>query len=92
MTRDEMIDLFQKHDSEYLKYKGKGPPDLAALNLLNSLCPSTSDIIAAAEHDEYWLSTSPQKFAKDATESDIVFLIQCGLRYDEDLDSFAFYA
>lgn len=93
MTLEELEALFEKHsDTEYLKRKGDGPNDLAAFIRIQNLVGGDKDIIAAAEHDEYWLSTDPTELAEAASEEDVIFLIRCGVRYDEDTESFAFFA
>lgn len=93
MTREELDALFEKHDDEYLKDDGiSGPSDLAAFNKLNELVPSSKDIIAASEHDEFWLSVSPDELAEVATEEDVLFLIRCGVRLDDDTDSLAMFS
>lgn len=93
MTLEELAALFEKHEDVYLKSNEiDGPADLAAFNLINKLLPSKKDMIACAEHDEFWLSAIPEKMAEVASEEDIIFLIKCGVRYDEDTDSFAFFA
>lgn len=91
MTREELTELFEKHDNLYLELRG-GRPDLEAFNLLDKIAPSIGDIIAAAEHDEFWLSTDLDTLAAAATEDDIVFLIRRGIRLDDDTDSLAMFA
>lgn len=92
MTLEELAELFENHSDEYLKAEVSGPRDLAAFNLMNKLVPSNKDIVSCAEHDEFWLSTEPEELAKVATEEDVLFLIRCGIRFDEDTDSFAMFA
>jgi len=92
MTVEELAEIFEAHDDKYLEGEIDGPSDLAAFNLLNKLVPSNKDIVSCAEHDEFWLSTSPEELAAVATEEDIIFLIRCGIRFDEDTDSFAMFA
>jgi hypothetical protein len=93
MTLDDLADLFEKHsDTEYLKRKGEGPNDLAAFIRIQNLVGGDKDIIAATGHDEYWLSTDPTDLAEAATEEDVIFLIRCGVRYDEDNGGFALFA
>jgi len=92
MTLEEMVELFEKHDGLYLTEKSDRRQDLAAFNLLDKLVPGDGDIISCAEHDEYWISITPEDLASAANEENIKFLIGCGLRYDEDVDSFAFFA
>lgn len=93
MTLDEMEMLFEKHEDQYL-VKPNGDPrrDIDAFNAIDKLCPSNGDMISCAEHDEFWLSVEPEKLASLAEEETIIFLIQCGVRYDNDTQSFAFFA
>jgi hypothetical protein len=94
----EIAEVFEKFDDEFLKFDRVPPerklhprPDLCAFLLLDRLVPGTSDMVAAAEHDEIWLEVSPEALAAVATEDDILTLIRCGLRYDGDVDSLAMF-
>jgi len=55
------------------------------------LVPGDKDIVRSAEHDEIWLSISPEELLKVATEDQIIELIRCGVRYDADTESFAMF-
>lgn len=99
MSTEELKAVFDKHEHEYIKFdsiavKRSNRPDLHAFLLLDQLVPSDGreDIIGAAEHDEFFLSVSPEELAAVATEEQIVELIRCGLRYDTHYDSLAFFA
>jgi hypothetical protein len=96
-----MIDLeatFKKFEDEYLEFhrvtkKLNGRPDLCAFLLIDKLLPNPgSDIIPAAEHDEFWLDADMEKLAQVATEEDILTLVRCGIRYDSECDSLAMFA
>jgi diadenosine tetraphosphatase ApaH/serine/threonine PP2A family protein phosphatase len=97
---DEARELFDKHDDEFLKFervpqdrKLSNRPDLCAFLLLDRLVPGgTSDIVAGAAHDEIWLDTDVDKLIAVASEDDIVTLVRCGVRYDEDIESLAMFA
>jgi hypothetical protein len=39
--------------------------------------------VTAAEHDEIWLDVDCERLAEIATEVDILYLVRCGVRYDE---------
>ena len=87
---------YEKHDDEYLKFdlvqnKTSRRPDLHAFNLLDRLVPGEDDIVNAAEHDEIYLSVSPDELAKVATEEQIIELIRCGVRYDGNTGSLALF-
>lgn len=95
-----MIDLnatFEKYDDDYLKFgrvenKLSSRPDLCAFMLLDKLLPNAIlDMISAAEHDEIFLEVDCDKLAEVATEEDILTLIRCGVRYDDDLDGLAMF-
>lgn len=78
-------------------------PDLCAFLMLHDLAPCVSDensikngfgmmdMVAAAEHDEIWLSVDVDALASNVTEEQIVDLQRCGVRYDDDNDSLAMF-
>ena len=94
------IDLqatFDKFEDEYLNFdsieeKRSQRPDLHAFLLLDALIPGTSDIVSASEHDEFYLNISPDELAEVATESDILALVRCGVRFSGERDSLSMYA
>ena len=89
-------DFFDEHENEHGKFdKIETPPsdrpDLCAFLLLDKIVPGSYDIICGAEHDIFWLSVSPEEFCNSCSESDLIYLIRCGVFYDEDVDSFAMF-
>lgn len=79
---------FEKFNDDYLKFKDvevklSSRPDIHAFILLNQLVPGDSDMISAAEHDEFYLDVSPDELAKVATEEQIRDLVRCGVMCDE---------
>lgn len=97
MTYDELLALFERHNSEHLKFdrvqnKLSQRPDLHAFLLLDQLVPGDSDIIGSASHDEIWLSVAWEDVAKVATEEQWIDLIRCGVRYDSSNDSLVMFA
>ena len=90
MTPDQIYALFEKHANEYIRHsriKGMRPrrPDLHAFLLLDALVPGTEDMVSAAEHDEIFLDVSPDELAAaDPTEAQVIELIRCGVRLDDD--------
>jgi hypothetical protein len=48
-------------------------------------------MVSAAEHDEIYLDVDAEDFANAATEEDVLFLTRCGVRFDEENDSFAMF-
>jgi hypothetical protein len=59
-------------------------PDLCAFLLLDKLVPGNRDIVGDAGHDEIGLDVDLEALAEAATEEDIITLIRCGVRYDEE--------
>jgi hypothetical protein len=88
VTQDELIELFEKNDDEYLKFeKIENPlhkrPDLCAFLRLDQLVPGTHDMVSAAEHDEIYLEVDLEKLAEVATADDVIYLQRCGIRLDD---------
>lgn len=101
MKLKEMIKLFERDDvmdEEFLKFhrvtdRLSNRPDLHAFLLLDRLVPGeTRDIIDGAEHDEFFLSVTPEQLAAVATPERVLELIRCGVRYDRDVDGLAMFA
>lgn len=91
-----MIDLkvvFSSYNDDHMKFslvenKLHPRPDLCAFLLLDKLLPNDgNDMISAAEHDEIYLDINCDELADVATEDDILTLIRCGVRYDDDMDA-----
>lgn len=87
MTRDELIELFDKA-GEFLKFdRIENPlharPDICAFLRLDQLVPGKRDMVSAAEHDEIFLDVDLEKLAEVATADDVVFLQRCGIRLDD---------
>src|ERR1035438_5389586 len=102
MTTNELAELFEKYEDEFIVFQNipadrrlSNRRDLNAFLLLDKLVPSTrsdahfDNMISAAEHDEIFLDASPKELASVATEDQIVDLIRSGLRYDHSTDSLA---
>ena len=88
--------MFEAHADEYLKFedveqKLSTRPDLHAFIKLNRMVPGTSDIVAAAGHDEIYLDVEIDALATVATEADIVELARCGVLYDSSTDGLAMF-
>jgi len=84
---------FGWYDDEYLKFdrvenKRSNRPDLHAFLLLDSLVPGrdgkSDDMIGGAEHDEIYLSVDIEELEKVITEDQVLELIRCGVRYNEE--------
>lgn len=89
------IDLkaaFEKFGDDFCKFADievplHPRPDICGFILLDRLCPQPKhDMVSAAEHDEIYLSVSPDQLAEVATEADIQMLSRCGVRYDRHND------
>lgn len=100
MTTDEMHDIMNENDGEeFLKFdrvenKRSQRPDLHAFLLIDELAPATrngQDMVSAAEHDEIYLSVSPERLAAVATREQVIELSRCGVRYDEGIDSLCMF-
>jgi hypothetical protein len=90
--------LFEEHNDEFLKGERITPerrlhkrPDINAFILLDRLIPGEHDIVTAASHDEIYLGIECDELAKVATEEDIIDLIRCGVRYDNDTESLCMF-
>jgi hypothetical protein len=95
-----MVDIeaaFQKYiDDEYLEFdrvetRLSNRPDLHAFILLDRLVPGTSDIVSAAEHDEFFLDVDLSSLAEVANEEDIRELVRCGVRISDEYDCLAMF-
>jgi len=87
---------FDKFEADFIKFDRIADPpsmrsDICAFLLLDKLVPGTIDMVTAAEHDEIWLQVDCDVLAKVATEDDILYLVRCGVRYDDDTDSLAMF-
>lgn len=96
MTLKTLAELFEKYgdDDEYLEFqkveqRKSNRPDLHAFILLDSLVPSTGDIVSCSEHDQFWLGVSVKDVAKVITPEQILELVRCGVMYDDDVESFS---
>lgn len=93
-----MIDIpaiMKANRDEYTRFervqnKLSSRADMHAFLLLDRICPGKSDMVAGASHDEIYLDPSPEDVAKIATEAEIIDLVRCGVRYQDD--SFCMFA
>ena len=96
MTTEELEALFEKHDDLYIEGLASdvGPTkrrDLEGFLLLDKLLPGEGDIVCGAGHDEIFLDALLEDLAKVASEEDVMNLIRCGVRIDEDRARLAMY-
>ena len=80
-------DLFERYNDEHSEFdRIKNPrstrADLHAFLLLDSLFPSTYDIVEYAEHDEIYLDVSDKQIKK-LTNDQVLELVRCGVFYSE---------
>lgn len=89
MNSEQLEELFEKHDGEFLKFdrvknRKSGRADLHAFLLLDEIVPGGgADIVSCAEHDEIWLDVDVDALANAATEDQVIDLIRCGVRLDD---------
>lgn len=97
MSTDELIQLFEKHEKEFLQFENiqnklSNRSDLHAFIVLDKLVPGTCDIVSGAGHDQIWIDVTPDQLAAVATEEQVIDLIRCGLRYNGDEDALVMFA
>lgn len=96
MTTEELEALFEKHDElTWGDASEVGPTkrrDLNGFLLLERLLPGEGDIVCGAEHDEILLDATLEDLAKVATEEDVMNLIRCGVRLDENRERLTMFA
>lgn len=89
---------FKEYDREFLKFERiesplNNRPDLCAFLMLDKLIPGgTGDIIASAEHDEFYLNFDCDAFNSAVTDEQLRDLVRCGIRYDAEYDSLCMFA
>lgn len=93
-TRNEFLRIGDGPD--FLEFERiENPPsqsgDLCALLLLDKLVPGKKRCIAAAEHDQIWLSYDLDELDEVATADDILYLYRCGVFYEESNDSLSMF-
>lgn len=92
MTTEEMSELFEKYSNTHYLVRGEeNLRDLDAFIRLQKLAPVDGDIISASEHDQFWLAHDEGKVAEAAIEEDVIYLVRCGVLYDEG-EGFSFFA
>ena len=91
-------EIFEKFDDEsssnfyLIENKLSTRPDLCGFLYLEKLCPGhDEDLIAAAEHDQVYLSIDCDELEKVATEEDVLYLCRCGIFYDDDQECLSMF-
>ena len=82
-------ELFEKHKDEYLQFdriekKFHRRMDIHAFILLDRLVPNVRDMVDGAEHDKIYLDVNPEDIVEVVTEEQVIELIRCGVRLDDD--------
>ena len=98
MTVDELVNLFEKHEDEFLEYakveKWRSKDrDIHVFLLLEEIVPPLQSgiMIAWASHDQIHLRIGVEVFAEVVTEDQVVELIRCGVRLDDDNEGLAMF-
>lgn len=89
MRTRELRELFEAHRDEYIKFdRVSNPrskrPDLHAFLLLDELVSGNRDIISCAWHDNIGLDIDLSDLAEVITEEQVIELIRCGVRIDDE--------
>jgi hypothetical protein len=93
MTVRQVVKFSEAFEDEYGQFdrikedKPSSRKDLCAFIKLDHLVPPAykwEDIVTGSEHDEFFLSPDMDKFAKVATETDVLYLVRCGVMFSED--------
>lgn len=90
----EVADWFEKHDDQFLKFERilitdrRHPrPDVCAFMYIHEKCGGEGDVVDHAEHDQIWLDADVSKLA----EEDVIYLLRCGILYDDNQESLYSY-
>lgn len=80
---------FDRHQDEYRRFDRMvappvSRPDLCAFLMLAALQPGTQSTLAAAEHDEVWLSVDCDALARVITDAEVRDLHRCGVSLCEN--------
>lgn len=86
---DQFEDDFLEHGNIVLPRHSR--PDLCAFLILNDLQPGSRDMIGAAEHDQIWLDVDVALLEAVVTDEQIRELVQCGVMYDDEVESLSMF-
>ena len=93
MATNKLHDLFEKHEDEFLKFERIKKADrrhpmkdlCGMLYLFEKLGGKVGDdAIDSAGHDQIYFSWGKLKKLK---EEDVIYLLRCGISYDDGLES-----
>jgi hypothetical protein len=98
MTEKEIHGFFESHNEEFLKFeripeaeRRHERSDLCGMLLLAERFPGTHDMVAGAEHDEIYLEAHADGDEWPLSEDDVIYLTRCGVRWDDDNNSFCMF-
>lgn len=101
IVQEQFADLFEKHNDEFLKFERiedplHSRPDICAFLLLHDLTFDATTfkpnkIVSGATREEIWLSIELSELSGKVTEDDIITLIRCGVRLEEEFDCLAMF-
>lgn len=85
--------MFDKHKGEHRKFERIDSPislcpDICAFLLLAEIGNHSGDMIATATHDVIYLAVDPRDIEGKITEDQVVYLLRCGVLFDEAEGSF----
>jgi hypothetical protein len=94
MTLKRLAKILDKTDTNWdaVQPRRSQRADLHAFLLIDELCPTKRNMVAAVEHDQIWLGVEPEALAVVISEAQAVELGQCGVFYDEEYDSLGMFA
>ena len=93
----DIHERFEAVNDDYIKFdrvenKRSERPDLHAWLLLDELFPNPGhDMVSAAEHDEIWLDVDDEQL-ETLTDEQILELVRCGVRHDDECECLAMFA
>ena len=96
-------EVFQKFGEQYLEvdnitatddpaFSLTKRNDLRAFLILDRLLPGVGTMISASAWNEFRLRVRVEDLARVATESDILNLVRCGVRYDPSMDALVMFS
>ena len=96
-------EVFQKFGEQYLEVDNTTATDdpafsltkrndLRAFLILDRLLPGVGTMISASAWNEFRLRVRVEDLARVATESDILNLVRCGVRYDPSMDALVMFS
>lgn len=93
MTIEEIIQCYEDVSSEYLQFKNidmplHPRPDICAMLYLHNLQPRDTDLVRGSSKEEIFFDLDIPKLAETITEKDIIYLVRCGVLFEEEAHLF----